>query len=406
MTPSSPPPAAAPVTNETLFLLVLAALGGLMPLSIDMYLPAMPAITAELNGGAGGAQMTLSAYMVGFSGGMLVWGPIGDRYGRRLPMAIGLVAYVVASVACALAQGIDALIGLRVIQALGGCAIATLGQAAVTDVYDRDRSARAFSVINTVFLGAPLIAPTLGGLLLTAFDWRAIFFSLAGFGVLSLVGLLLLLPETLPRERRRPFSAAALVRAYGEILTHRRYLAYASNSALIYGGMFAYVAASPFVFIEYFGVSPRAYGLIFGANVFGMMVISFVNSRFVVRYGADRMLRLALGLAAAAGLALLITTMTGLGGLIGVAAPTFAFISVLGLVGSNAASSALSEFRHQAGAAAALLGGVTMGMGAVAAALVGALADGTPRPMAWFLCGSSLAALAINLLALKDRARL
>lgn len=402
MTPSSGRPPATPVPNEILFIVVLATMSGIMPLSIDMYLPALPVIAADLKGGTAGAQMTLSAYMIGFAGGMLIWGPIGDRYGRRLPMAIGLVAYIAASLACAFARRIDALVALRVLQAAGGCAIASLGQAAVADVFDRDRSARAFSIINTVFLGAPLIAPTLGGLLLTTFSWRAIFVALAGFGLLSILGLLAL-PETLPTARRRPFSAAGLVRSYREILTHRRYLAYVSTNGLIYGGMFAYLAASPFVFIESFGVSPRAYGLIFGANVFAMMAMSAINSRFVVRVGADRMLRFGVCVSAAAGTVLLVTAMTGFGGLLGVAAPTFVFIGVLGLVGSNAGSGALSEFRHQAGAAAALMGGLSMGLGAVAAAVVGALADGTARPMAVTICGGALAALAINLLAPKRR---
>lgn len=391
-----------PVRYEALFILVLATLSGIGPLSIDMYLPAMPAIARDLVAGPGAVQISLSAYMVGLAGGMLFWGPIGDRFGRRGPMVFGLVLYVAASLACATAPNVEALVVFRVMQAAGCCAVGALGQAAVADVYERDRSARVYSIINTVFLGAPLVAPTLGSALLELFGWRSIFLFLAASGMISIAGLALL-PETLPAERRRQISVAALLRTYGEILTHRRFLTYASLGALFSAGLFAYISSSPFVYIEYFGVAPRTFGLIFATNVLGMMAMSFLNSRLVTKMGSDWMLRLGLSVCAFSGVALVIGAVTGIGGLYGVAVPIFCFVSVVGLIGGNAAAGALAEFRQQAGAAASLMGASGMGAGALAAALIAAMADGTPRPMALVMCGAGLTAAGLCRFGLRRR---
>jgi MFS transporter, DHA1 family, multidrug resistance protein len=395
-----PQPALTRVANERLFLLVLATLAGLTPLSIDMYLPAMPALAEALRATPAQTQFTLSAYMAGFAGGMLLWGPIGDRFGRRRPMIVGLILFVIASAVCATATGIEAVIALRVLQALGGCAVNTLAQAAVADVFDRERSARAFSLMQTVFLGAPLVAPTLGGLLLAGFGWRSLFWALGALGLCCLAGLAIL-PETLPKERRRSIAIGSVLSAYRSILTSRRFLAYAAINCLLYGGMFAYIAATPFIYIEYFGVPAHLYGLLFGVNVVAMILVSIINSRLVVRRGADRMLRLGVIVAAASGVALLVTGLTGFGGLFGIAAPLFGYLGVLSLVGSNAGAAALSEFRSQAGAASAVLGALSMGAGGVSSAVVGALADGTPRPMAILIGGGAVLALVINLAVLK-----
>ncbi len=408
MNAPTPTPAAArtAVPRETLFLATLAVISGLTPLSIDMYLPAMPVLQTALHATQGEVQFTLSAYMLGFAVGILFWGPIGDRLGRRGPMMAGLGLYALASAGCAMAGAIEPVIAFRVLQALGGCAVATLAQASVADVYERNESARALSLMQLVFLGAPLLAPLIGGVLLTAFGWRSIFWTLALFAVLS-VGAVASLPDTLPSHRRVRAPVLPLIAAYFRIAANRRYLAYALNNGCVSAGMFAYIAGTPFIYIKMFHVPPQAFGLLFGMNVVGMLASNIVNRRLVGRLGSDAMLRIGVSITAVSGVLLLIAALAGLKGplgLVSLVVPIFGFVSCLSMIGPNAAAGAMSLFRERAGAASALFGATSMSMGAISTATVGALANGTALPMATVMCVMGLAALGINLMALRGRA--
>jgi DHA1 family bicyclomycin/chloramphenicol resistance-like MFS transporter len=344
---------------------------------------------------------TLSAFFIGFGVGQLLLGPLSDRFGRKRPLIAGLALYIVASIACALATSISDVVLWRFVQAFGGSVVPTVVQAMVRDLYDRNRSARILSLNMLVTASAPVIAPLIGGQVLLWFDWRAIFWVLVGFGLVSLLAASAL-PETLGTSRRSEVHPLAMVLGYFEFFRSVRYIGYVACSTLYFCCLFAFIAGSPFVYIEYFGVPPQYYGFLFGVNMLGMIASTFINSRIVMRYGGDRLLRIACVIGAAGGLILLATGVSGAGGIIGLAVPLFMVLSLLTVVASNAISGALSVFPSRAGAAAALPGAIQFGAGAIASAAVGWSADGTPRPMSVLICAGAVAALVANLVLIRS----
>ena len=377
--PSSQPAGRRP--GFVSLVVLLALLQSITPLSVDLYLPALPDIARAMGARQGALQLTLSGFMIGFGLGQLAWGPVGDRYGRKGPMLLGLLIYIAASAGCALAGDVWTLVGWRVLQALGGCALPVLGSAMVRDCFDQEEGAKVRSWMTLIGAVAPLLAPLIGGQLMFLGPWPLMFWCLAGFGLVSLAGVLAL-PETLAPENRRALHPWQMVRGYGELLTDRTYLGYVLPASLTMAGMMAYISGTPFVYIEYFHVPPQAYGLLFGVNMIGMMGASALNSALLPRLSADRLFSMGCILVAAAGLALAAVALTGFGGLISVVMAIFFYVSMVGPNSANAAAGALQGFPHKAGAAAALIGCLSMALGALAGALTGVFADGTPRPMA------------------------
>jgi DHA1 family bicyclomycin/chloramphenicol resistance-like MFS transporter len=247
---------------------------------------------------------------------------------------------------------------------------------------------------------APVGAPLIGGQILLWFDWRGIFWVLVGFGLISLLAVLCL-PETLELGRRSKAHPAAMALGYFEFLRNARYLGYVACSTFYFCCLFAFIAGSPFAYIEYFKINPQYYGFLFGVNMLGMIASSYTNSRIVVRYGGDRLLRIACAIGAAGAIVLLVVTLSGSSGLVGLAVPLFVVLSLLTVVASNAVSGALSVFPSRAGAAAALAGSLQFGAGALASAIVGWSADGTPRPMIFLICASAIASLCANLVLVR-----
>ena len=378
---------------------IFGFLSAIAPLSTDIYLPALPMLREALSADQAQTLFTLSAFFIGFGTGQLLWGPLSDRFGRKRPLLAGLVLYIVASVGCALATTMSAIVIWRFVQAFGGSVVPMVVQAMVRDLYDRNQGARVLSLNMLVMASAPVLAPLIGGQVLLWLDWRAIFWVLVGFGVISLFAALAL-PETLAQSHRNEAHPLAMLLGYVELLGSRRYLGYVACSTLYFCCLFAFIAGSPFVYIEYFGVPPQYYGFLFGVNMIGMITASFVNSRIVVRRGADRLLRLACAVGATAGLVLLATGVSGFGAIAGLALPLFVALSVLPVVASNAISGALTVARDRAGAGAALSGALQFGAGALVSAALGWFADGTPRPMCIIIAAGAVAALGANLLLL------
>jgi DHA1 family bicyclomycin/chloramphenicol resistance-like MFS transporter len=362
------------------FVATLGALMAITPMSVDMYLPALPAIGRDFGAPQAEVQLSLSLFFVAFAVGQLVWGPIGDSFGRRGPTFAGLLLFVAGGMGCVFAVDPYVLAGWRTLQGAGAAVTVVLCRAMVRDVYDRDRSAAVLSVMMLVMGAAPMLAPTIGGQILRFADWRVIFALLVAAGVAIMVPLWRM-PETLPAERRRSLHPAAVARTYLVLLRDRRYLGYVAGGAGMFGAMFAYISGTPYVYIEMFGVSAESYGLLFGVNVIGMMAASAVNSRFALRFGADRMLRAGLVASIAFAAILLAAGSTGAFGLWGIVVPLFAFLSCMGLIGANSMAGALADHPQMAGSASALAGGVQFATGAAAGAVVAALADGTPVPM-------------------------
>lgn len=363
----------------------LAALLGLLaafgPLSIDMYLPALPEIGQELGGGMEGAQLTLAAYFLGMAAGQLLHGPLSDRLGRRRPLFAGLVVYIAASALCALATSMDALIALRLLQALAGCAGMVISRAVVRDVADQMDPVRLMGRLMLVMGVAPILAPLIGGYVAAWFGWRAIFWFLALIGLAALLLCMAFLEESLPEERRRRVPLLAVLRSYASLLANARFMGVALASGCAISGMFAYIVGSPFVFIELNGVAPEHYGWLFGAAALGFVAVSQLSAGLANRFGREVVFTLTIAALAACGFLLILLTW--------LAAPFFAgyamiflYVSLLGIALPLGTIIAITPFGHMAGTASALLGTLQFGMGAVAGALISALHDGTAMPMA------------------------
>ncbi len=370
-------------------LLILGAMTAFAPLAIDMYLPALPTLATAFSTDTGAVQRTLASFFLGFALGQAFYGPLADRFGRKRPLYAGLLLFILASAACALAPDIEALIGLRFLQAVGACAGAVVARAMVRDLFAPQETARIFSLLMLIMGVAPILAPLIGGYVLLAFGWSAIFWVLTGLGIACLAAVLLRLPETHDAATARPLALGDIFLRYSGLLRDRHFLGCCLATALSSGGMFAYIAGSPFVFIELLGVAPEHFGWIFGTNAFGLILVSQVNGRVVHRYGADRILRAANVVQAVAGLALLVAAAAGIGGFWGLAVPLFIFVTCVGVIAPNATALAMAPQGAQAGMASALLGTIQFGIAAAAAAAVGAIHDDTARPMAGViaLCG-------------------
>lgn len=361
-------------------LAVLTMLMGFASISTDLYLPAMPAMSHALGASAGMVEWTISGYLIGFSLGQLLWGPVGDRYGRRLPVAIGLVLFIIGSAGCALAGSIPIMIFWRVVQAVGACASVVLARAMVRDLYSGDRAAQMLSTLLTVMAIAPLIGPMLGGQILTYAGWRAIFWLLVGVGGATLIALATL-PETLPKERRNHEPLHRAMMRYRELLRDRKFVCYAFAGGFYYAGIFAYLAGTPHAYISYYHVPAQYYGLLFGVGIVGIMATNFANSRMVMKHSSKRLLGRGTAVAALAGIALAFTSHSGWGGLVGLVIPLFLFVGIAGFVAANSIAGAMTNFPKHAGAASAMVGAIHYGCGVIGSAMVGVFADGTPWPM-------------------------
>lgn len=365
--------------NRLAFLLGL--LSAFAPLSIDMYLSSLPEIGNSLGGGIERAQLTLVAYFIGLGAGQLVHGPLADRLGRRRPLFIGLAIYIVASALCALATSMDALILLRLIQALAGCAGMVIARAVVRDVAHEIDPVKLMGRLMLVMGVAPILAPVFGGYLAAALGWRAIFWCLALIGVLAFVLCLLFLPETHPPAKRQRSSFAAVMRSYGGLITDRRFLSTALVSGVAMGGMFAYISGSPFVFISIYAIPPEQYGLYFGAGAVGFILVSQLGGRLATRFGRERVYTCSVAVIAVAGTLLTLSVLLG-APFAAVYASIILYIATLGVVAPVGSVLAITPFPHIAGTASALLGTVQFGMGAIAGTLVSVLHNGTALPMA------------------------
>lgn len=380
---------------------MLGALSAVPPLSMDMYLPALPDVTRTLHASATSGQLTLTACLTGMALGQLVVGPMSDRWGRRTPLLVGLLVYVLASVSCAVAPDAGLLIGCRLLQGLAGAAGIVIARAVVRDLYDGLEMARFFSTLLLVSSLAPVVAPILGGQVLRFTAWRGVFLVLAVIGVALTALVWRRLPETLPPERRRGGGVLGALFIMRGLLADRIFAGYVMVNGFAYGALFSYIAASPFVIQGIYGASPQTFSLLYGLNSLGMMIVGRINGKLLVgRVRLDRALGVGLSVIAVAGTVLLLVAQGVFGdaGTVPVACCLFVMISALGLVLPNTNALALMRTPHAAGSASALVGTSCFAMGAVATLLVGIAGKGTAVPMAAVQTGSALAAVTSLLL--------
>jgi len=376
------------------WLILLGVLIAIGPLSIDMYLPGFPAMAAEFAGQAGRPEYTLAGFFVGMAFGQLLYGPLSDRYGRKPPLYVGLALYTLASIGGALTGSLDHLTAWRLVQGLGGCAGMVITRAVVRDRCGLRDSARAFSMLMLVMGVAPILAPMLGGWIVTGFGWRAIFWLLAGFGACCLIAMRLGLDESHDTRHEPTLSWRRIGNDFLGLLGERAFMAYSLSSGLAMAGFFAYIAGSPHVFIELYHLSASQYGWLFGLNALAFILASQANARLVRTMAPTRVLRRALRLLAATAVWLIALPVLGEPALIALLLPLAIAIASLGFIIPNATASALATHGQRAGTASALMGALQFGLATVAGTIMGLSHGASAAPLAWIMATCALAAWA------------
>lgn len=345
------------------WIILLGSLTAFAPLSIDMYLPALPEIARNFGTTTDAASQTVTAYFVGLVFGQLIYGPVSDHFGRKKPLYVGLSIYVVASVACALVASLDSLMLVRVVQAVGGCAGVVIARAAIRDKLSTVDMAKAFSALVVVMGVAPILAPSLGNILLKLADWRVIFWVLAGIGLLNLAAVHWLFEDTLPREKRQPLSLKNAAVGYATVLRDTSFFLPAVGSGALMGALFVYIAASSGLLIEHFGLSPTVYSLIFGTTAAGFVGTSMVNARLVATDSLFTSLKAGAWVQLVFCVLLLLAAWLGFASLYVVVGMIFVIVATIGVTAPNGTALALAEQSEHAGLASAMLGSIRFFMG-------------------------------------------
>jgi DHA1 family bicyclomycin/chloramphenicol resistance-like MFS transporter len=381
----------APSRHHSELIVLLGALTAFAPVSIDMYLPALPTIGLAFGAEAGHVQLSLASFFLGLATGQAVYGPISDRFGRKRPLYAGLFLFAFASAGCALATSIDMLIGMRFLQALGACSGQVIARAVVRDLFEPRESARVYSLLLLVMGVSPILAPLVGGQIIDRYEWRVVFWIIMCLALLGLAGVILRLPETLQPNNRRSLNLRKVAGVYTELLMDRVFIGYAVTGALTMAGLYTYIVATPFVFIQLFHVPADRFGLFFGANAAGLIAASQVNVRMVRHYATEAIVRRILLIEIASGFLLLAGTALGLISLAGTAILLFVYIASVGCLFPNTTALAMAAHGNKAGSASALVGTLQFTLAAVAASAVGAVNTGTALPMAAVIasCGAS-----------------
>ena len=361
------------------------------PISLDLYLPSLPELSSELNTSTSSAQLTITACLLGLAVGQLIAGPLSDQFGRRRPLLIGLVAYLLTSLACAFAPTIELLIVLRLLQGLAGAAGLVIARAVARDLYSGSALLIFFARLTLVSGLAPVVAPLLGGQLARVMDWRGIFVVLAGFGLVLVLAGLLGVPESLPPELRSGGGLRTNLAGFRELLADRLFLGAAFASGLAGAAMFAYIAGATFVLQRIYLMSPQGFSYAFGINALGIMAMAQLGARLARSWTTVRVLGFGLGLNLIGAVGVLISVLSG-AGLVPLLIALWVMVSSVGLVFPTATTIALADYPHQAGRASSLLGLGQYIAGALAAPLVGLAGEHTAVPMGVVVVGASVSA--------------
>lgn len=385
-------------TNRSLLILILGLLSAIGPLSIDMYLPGFPAIASDLNTTIDHISYSLSSFFIGICAGQLISGPLLDRFGRKPPLYAGLIIYVIASIGCAMSTSADMLIGFRLLQALGGCVGMVAPSAIVRDVFPVNESAKVFSLLILVLGVSPIIAPTFGSFLVSHFSWNAVFIVLAIIVVLLLAAVFFFLPESKKADPSLSLKPKAILGNFFTVVREPQFYTYALAGAIAAAGLFAYLAGSPFVFMNLFRVSATQYGWIFAIIAAGLITSSQLNNRLLKKYNSEQIIKAVLLIQSSIGIILFIGAVMNLLNLYSTIGLMFLFLSCQGFTFPNSAALSLAPFTKEAGSASALMGAIQMAFGALASAVVGMISNGTMLPMTGIMAGCATLGLIVLLL--------
>lgn len=363
--------------NSWLFIVILSLLMATTSLSTDIYLPAMPEMAKELQGNS---EITITGFLIGFSLAQLLWGPISDKIGRKIPLYIGVILFIIGSLGCAFSTSMVELVLWRVFQAFGACVGPMLSRAMIRDLFERSQAASMLSTLAIVMAAAPIVGPLIGGQLVVISSWRAIFALLVVIGILMFVSVMFL-PETHVESKRNKGSLLDNYKNYLVLLKNWAFMKYTLCVTFFYIAAYAFIAGSPYVYIELFGVSPTHYGYLFGLNVVGIAIMSAINRRLVNVLRLEDLLRYASWFAVVAVLITVLLMALGFTSLPLLVIGVFAFFSMNGIVAAVTNAIALDKAGNMAGAAAALLGALQYGSGIVSTLLLAVLPSGSAWPM-------------------------
>lgn len=379
-------------------ILILGSLTALGPFSIDMYLPAFPVIAKDLNTSTEQVAISLSSFFIGISLGQLLYGPLLDRFGRKKPLCLGLLLYILASLGCVFATTLNQLIILRAVQALGSCAAAVASVAMVRDLFPVKDSAKIFALLMLVVGVSPMLAPTAGSYVTILFGWHAIFIALMALGLINLLASIFWLPEKYQPDPTISLLPAPIIKTFLSVIAEPYFYTYALTGAMAFSGLFAYVAGSPVVFMEVFKVSTEMYGWIFAILSIGLITSSQINSLLVRRFKSERIVFVALSTQLILTLCFFAGAYLNLLNLYNTIGLLFLFLCCLGFINPNTSALSLSPFKKNAGSASALMGAIQMGVGAVASSLLSVFDTKSALPMVAVMAGSTVIAMIILLL--------
>ena len=386
------------IKQKYTILFILGGLSALAPFSIDMYLPAFPSIASSLKTDISQVALSLTSYFAGISIGQLFYGPITDKFGRKKPLVFGLSLFLLASIGCALSPTINWLIAMRVLLALGGCVGMVVSRAVVRDQFPVTEIAKIFSVLMLITGVAPIVAPTIGGWIITVSTWRTIFYFLTAFSFLLILAVWFYLPESKNRNRAKSLHIVDIVKDYRDVFAERSFIFYALAGSMALAGMFAYISGSPFIFMEYFDFTEAQYGLVFAGNAGGFILGSQLNRLALNKFTSLQVITMSSWLMLADAIALFSLMSLGL-----LTAPALivllvTFLFSMGFLVPNTTAMALAPFTYNAGSASALIGFLQMICGAGLSALVSALHDSTLFPMVFAMSFSGVLAFMLILL--------
>jgi DHA1 family bicyclomycin/chloramphenicol resistance-like MFS transporter len=367
--------------QQTFIILILGALSTISPFAIDMYLPAFPAIASDLGTSIANIQLSLTSYFVGIAAGQLLYGPLLDRYGRKMPLYIGLAVYLITSFGCAFTSTADALIGMRFLQALGGCAGMVAAQTLVRDLFPLERTAQAFSSITLVVAVSPMIAPTVGGYMTSAFGWHSVFITLAVVTLFILVSVYFFLPKGKAPDLSISLKPKAVLGNFFAVVRQPQFITYSLAGGFATSAPFAYIAGSAHVFINVYHTTKEEYGWIFaliGAIIIGSTQL---NHLFLKRFKSEQIVNAALLYQMVVGVIMIFAALNGVLDKTGLVILIAMFLAGHGLSNPNTTALSLAPFTRHTGSAASLLGCFRMGIGGIVSALVSVFHDETEMPM-------------------------
>jgi MFS transporter, DHA1 family, multidrug resistance protein len=381
--------------SKFLLILILGSLSAIGPFSIDMYLPGFPAIAADLNTTVAHVSLSLSSFFIGISAGQLIYGPILDRFGRKRPLYFGLTLYLLASAACVFITSAEALIVLRLFQALGGCAGMVASRATVRDVFPVEENAKVFSTLMLVIGISPVIAPTLGGYISGNFGWQYVFVVLTFLAAFILIAVHFAFPTTKKPDPTKSMKPGAIVKGYWNVMREPQFYTYALTGSLASSGLYAYISGSPYVFMELYKVTEKQYGWIFALIALGLIISSQLNSVLLRIYTSEQIIPFALLCQSFVGTVLFLGTLVGWLDLFSTIFFIFIFLCCQGFTFPNSSALSLAPFSQNAGSASALLGAIQMGVGTLTSALVSILNNKTALPMTGVMAACAISSFTV-----------